>query len=162
LRSVVTLVCIIVDDHVGTVVLSRSHILEIVQVQRVGKDVVRMDALKFITLLLDIVWVTQAVELIFSQDIHLELISVVLLLLDGPLAVFLIEGDPVVVNILINLDITNLEAREALVELGLQDVTEVPNNVEDDEGDHHGPLDAVPALVREDATHRVLRDVGVR
>ena len=121
-----------------------------------------MDALELTAFLNVVTFVSKTLPLIISQDLQAKDIPGVLLLLDGPLAVLFIESDPVVVNILIDFDIADLERREALVERLLQEVTEVPDKVENDEGDHHGPLDAVPALVGEDVAHGVLGDVGVR
>lgn len=121
-----------------------------------------MHALELLAVLVVQIFITlETRKLCISQDLHLEGIPGVLLLLDRPLAVLIIERDPVVVNLLVNIDIADLEGREALVERLLQPIAEVIDKVEHDEGDHQGPLDAIPALVREDGAHSVLSDVSV-
>jgi len=46
LCRIITLVGVIVDDHVVAIVLGRRHILEVVQVERVGENIVRVGALE--------------------------------------------------------------------------------------------------------------------
>ena len=92
---------------------------------------------------------------------HLECSPGVILLLLRPLAVLFVEGVPVVVDILIDLDVTNLEGGEALVKALLDNVSEVVDYVEKNESDQHGPLDTIPAFACEDASHSVARDVRV-
>lgn len=104
----------------------------------------------------------QTIKLRISQDVHIEGLPGVLFLLRGPLAVLFIERGPVVVNVLVYLDITDLERGEALVEAVLDAVARVIEDVEDQECDHQGPFDTIPALVRKDAGHGMAGDVGVR
>lgn len=50
LSSVITLFIIIVDDNVFTIVFSCRHVLEVIQVERVGQDVVGVDTLERLAL----------------------------------------------------------------------------------------------------------------
>jgi len=96
-----------------------------------------------------------------GEDAHLELASGVLLLSGGPLAVLLVETGPVVVDVLVDIDIADSEDGEALVEHVLEPGAQIPDQVEEDEADHHWPLDTLPAGAREDCAHGVTGDVGV-
>ena len=114
LSSVVALIVIIVDDHLVTIILSSCHVLEVVKVERVGEDVVRVDTLE--GLAGGLRGGLQALHLAISQDLHLESLAGVVFLPLGPLAVLSIEGGPVVVDIFVELDIADLQIGEALVE----------------------------------------------
>ena len=46
LSGVVALIVVIVDNHLVTIILSSCHVLEVVKVERVSKDIVRVDALE--------------------------------------------------------------------------------------------------------------------
>ena len=109
LSSIVALFIVIVDDHVVAVVALRGrHVLEVVQVEWVREDIVRVNALELVAPSADVVFVGEARVLFISQDLHLE-VPGVLLLLDGPLAVLIVKDDPVVVDLLVDFDVANLE-----------------------------------------------------
>ena len=50
LCGIVTLIIIVVNDHIIAVILSGSHVLEVVEVEGVGENVVGVDALEGLTL----------------------------------------------------------------------------------------------------------------
>ena len=114
LGGVVALIIIVIDDHLVTVILSSSDVLEVVKVERVGEDIVRVDALE--GLALGLRGGLQALKLAIGEDLHLESVAGIVFLLLGPLAVLSVKGGPVVVDIFVELDVTDLKAREALVE----------------------------------------------
>ena len=67
-----------------------------------------MDTLELFAWLIGVCLVSEAFILIIGKDLHIEFPGV-LFLLSGPLAVVLVEGNPVVVNLLVDLDIADLE-----------------------------------------------------
>ena len=114
LGGVVALIIIVIDDHLVTVILGGSHVLEVVEVERVGEDIVRVDALE--GLALGLRGGLQALKLAIGEDLHLESIAGVVFLSLGPLAVLSVKSGPVVVDIFVELDVADLQTGEALVE----------------------------------------------
>ena len=106
LGGIVALIIIVVDDHLVAVILSSCHVLEVVKVERVGEDIIRVDALEGLALSLR--GGLQALKLAISEDLHLESIAGVLFLLLGPFAVLSVKGGPVVVDIFVKLDVADL------------------------------------------------------
>ena len=114
LGGVVAFIIIVIDDHLVTIWLSSCHVLEVVKIERVGEDIVRVDTLE--GLALGLRGGLQALKLAIGEDLHLESIAGVAFLLLRPQAVLGIKGGPVVVDIFVKLDVADLEAGEALVE----------------------------------------------
>ena len=50
LRRVVALLLVIIDDHQVTLVLSGRDVLEVIEVERVGQDVIRVNTLEALAL----------------------------------------------------------------------------------------------------------------
>ena len=105
LGSVVRLVCIVVDDHFVTVVFSGGHVLEVVQVERVGQDVVRVDTLECLTGCLGSF--LHLVVLLIRKQRQVEARSAVKLFTLAPLAVLIVERGPVRVDVLIDFEVTD-------------------------------------------------------
>ena len=110
LSSIVALIIVIIDDHVIAIVLSCRHILEVVQVEWIGQDVVRVDALQSLA---GSLWsLLQRTELVLSEKGHVESSARILLLTLAPLAVFVVKRGPVVVDVLVKLNVADSECWE--------------------------------------------------
>ena len=160
LRGVVTFIIIVINDHVITVVFRRSHILEVVKIERVGEDVVRVDTLQGLAHRL--LFAHHSVVLILSQESHVESTATVHLLTLTPLAVFIVETGPVVVNIFIQIDVTNSKGWEHAFDLFADPGATDFEHDEEEDGEHHGPEEASPTLSIEHNEHLMiaLEDVG--
>ena len=111
LIGVIALVFIVVDD-VGLPFLERGrHVLEVVEVERVRQDVIRVAPLQ---LFVACNWLgtVESILLAHCHNLHTELVLGVFVLLLRPFAVFFVESNEVVVEILVNVNITDLETRE--------------------------------------------------
>ena len=159
LSGIVALIIIVVDDHIIAIVLSRSHVLEVIQVERVGEDIVRVSALEGLALCLGSR--VEGFVLVLGEESSAEVLADVLFLLLGPLAVLLIEALPVVIDGLINFDIADLKTRHALVQALGDQLTEVPDEVKDDECSEKRPFDAFPSFAGENFANRVVSNVDV-
>ena len=159
LSGIVALIIIVVDDHIVAIVLSRSHVLEVIQVEWVGEDIVRVSALEGLALCLGSR--VEGFVLVLSEESSAEVLADVFFFLLGPLAVLLIEALPVVIDGLINFDIADLKTRHALVQALGDQLTEVPDEVKDDECSEKRPFDAFPSFAGENFAKRVVSNVDV-
>ena len=97
LGRVVTLFFVVVDDVEITVFLAGGHVLEVVEVERVGQDVVAVatlervnERLRFHELLARRLGTFQRLLLLVRQDLNAEHIGGVLILFYGPLSIFVV------------------------------------------------------------------------
>ena len=105
LGSIIALIVVIIDDHIVAIIFRSRHILEVVKVERVGQNVVRVDALQRLARCL--LRAHHRVELALSQQLHVERVATVSFLTLGPFAVLVVQTRPIVVNVLIQLDIAD-------------------------------------------------------
>ena len=162
LRCIVALILIIIDNHIVTIVLRRRHILEVVEVERICKNVIGVYALQGLALRL--ARVHHAMILIFRGEWHVERISAVLLLSLAPFAILVVETCPIVVNVLVQLDIANGKLREHLLNLLSNPVAADLENDQEDDAKDHGPQESGPTPIIEENEHLVvtLIDIGCR
>ena len=92
----------------------------------------------------------KSLKLRVGQDLGLKSNSSVLLLFSGPFTVLLVEGSPVVIDVLVDFHITDLEAWEAIEHPTQQIVSEVPDKIQEDEANKHRPLNTAPTTSTED------------
>ena len=129
LHGIVTLLFVVVNNELITVLNGGRHILEVVEVKRIGQDVITVAPLKrsqgrslsigstLVQLVLLFLRLEQSLLLSLGQDLKAECLMSVLILHNSPSAIFVIKRHPVVLNVFINFDVSNLEAWETYVEL---------------------------------------------
>ena len=99
LCSIIALFVVVIND-VSVPILKRSgHVLEVVKVERVGQDVIRVAALESPTF--GPFGFIESVLLLHGVELQAEFFRSVLILLHGPISVLLVERDPVVLNIFV-------------------------------------------------------------
>ena len=106
LYGVVAFIIIVINDVQVSVLEWGRNILEVIEVKRVGQDIVWVTSLQCPSL--SLLGNLQSLLLLDSKELQAEGFSCVFILFHGPVAVLVVESSPVVVNVLIQLNITNL------------------------------------------------------
>lgn len=116
LDGIIFLIVVIIDDVQVTILDACRHILEIIEVERVAEDIVAVAALKGADLRLQsknllalVLRVVKRSLLLLGQDLDAQVLCRIFILLDSPVTVLVIEGDPVVVDIFVKLQVTDLK-----------------------------------------------------
>ena len=140
LGGVVALILVVIFDELVAVLSCGGEVLEVVEVLLVGEDVVAVGALH---LALAHGGLSETLERVVVEDVHAECCASVLLLLDRPVSVLIINGVVVVVEVLIDLKVANAEERKDLADGLVDDVTEDDEDQEHPEGHKEGHGDVL-------------------
>ena len=93
---------------------------------------------------------------LFSEKWHIQFATRVLFLTMAPLAVFIIESSPVVVDIFVELDVADGERREASFDLLADPGAKDPQEDQEDYTKDHRPEWALPSATSEHEEHLVI------
>ena len=93
---------------------------------------------------------------LFSEKWHIQFATRVLFFTMAPLAVFIIESSPVVVDIFVELDVADGERREASFDLLADPGAKDPQEDQKDYTKDHRPEWALPSATSEHEEHLVI------
>ena len=153
LGHIVAFVCVIVNDHVFSVILSSCDILEVIQVERIGQYVIGVDALE--CLALGHGSRLQLLPLLVSHQRHIEHVAGIFFFFGRPFAIFVIQRLPVVVDVLVDLNVTDCQRSEVAFNLLAGPVSSEFQKQKHKERDQHGPQEPCPAAIVENGAHSV-------
>ena len=121
LGGIVGFILIIILNVGAAVLKGWSEVLEVVEVLLVGKNVVAVSSVHVAVLHLGLSELGQG---LVKGDLHAEHLASVFFLLDGPVAVIVINSGEVVIKILIDLEISNCQDWNDCDKCLVYDVTE--------------------------------------
>jgi len=160
LPEIVTFVLVVIDDELFaqvTLILGHRHVVEGTIVPGVGKNVVAVSSLESLGSNLRCLEIFEALvaqhgelnrSLGTAHVLPVKVVeeSEVALLFVAPLAVVVVEGVPVGVDVLVEGDVADLEAGEASGKLLIHHVSEEVLDDEDDGEEEEGPGGSFPSL----------------